>query len=120
MPHIVIHGLNSIDFGETEIALIESNLSGAIVLIEELQLKEGCISYSFPLDPTIMSDDVPVVIFVECLFDKPERTTEVRKKLAEDIGRMFRSTAEAWRKVGEVVVFVKRFDPEKDGFYRSV
>ena len=133
MPHVVVWNLSEEDFHQVMvwslpggdfhqpegILKIEAALVVAIVDIHELELTPDDISFSFPQDPTIsqaLSNEVPVVIIVELLFDKPERTTEVRQYLARAIAEAFRA-AVTWRKVCGVEVAVKRFNPEQDGFF---
>jgi uncharacterized membrane protein len=49
------------------------------------------------------------LIFVEGLFDTPERTDEVRKKLAETL---VECTVEYFQKANLVECFIKPFDPK--------
>jgi len=116
MPHIVIYNLAPSDFKEERILKIERAIKKAILDIPELELTSNDISYSFPQDPTITSDTVPVVIIVELLFDKPRRTFEVRQRLAQKIVFAFKLATE-WKNLTKLEVAVKRFDPKKDGFY---
>lgn len=114
MPHIVIQNLTNDDFEEIE--KIEEAITKTIVAIPKLGLKKDDISYHFPKDTSVISDDVPVVIIVELLFEKPERTKEVRDQMAKAISEAFRKTAFVYRNIKSVEVAVKRFDPNKDGF----
>ncbi|MBI5071444.1 hypothetical protein HZB93_00920 [Candidatus Falkowbacteria bacterium] len=65
-------------------------------------------------------EHAPVVIVVELLFDNPERTIEVRRKLAEALGKAAKGyytmiDGSSW----PVEVAVKRFSPEKDAFWNG-
>jgi|GEM_PF-2592629 len=114
MPHVVAYNLNSADFDH--IGQIECFITAAVVAISELKLKDDDLSFSFPRDPSVTSDKVPVIIIVELLFDKPERTHEVRQLAAKRIADAV-SLAIDWRKHAGIEVAVKRFDPKKDGFF---
>ena len=116
MPHVIIYNLAPSDLQEERILKIERAIKKAIVDISELELIYNDIDYSFLQDPTIISDTVPVLIIVELLFDKPKRTPEVRQRLAQKIGEAFK-LATKWKNLTQLEVAIKRFDPEKDGFY---
>ena len=116
MPHIVIYNLAPSDFKKERILKIERAIEKAILDISELELTYIDIGYSFLQDPTITSDAISVVIIVELLFDKPKRTFKVRQRLAQKIGEAFKSAVK-WRNLPKLEVAVKRFNPEKDGFY---
>jgi len=55
-----------------------------------------------------------LTVVVEIMFDKPERTEAVRQQLAEALGRAAKSVVGEHRRVE---VAVKRFSPERDGFW---
>jgi hypothetical protein len=116
MPHVVVYGLTASDFAEDKIAKLEIALTNAFLLFTELKLRSHDISFSFVSDPSVTLEEIPIVIIVELLFDKPERTFELRKSLAFWLHKTFSATIRSWRKVSKVEVAVKRFDPEKDGF----
>lgn len=95
-------------------------------------LREACfsvkaLSLEKPEDVVVCTgstDDAgsraPVIIIVELLFDKPERTQEVRKQLAEALGeaaRRFYQSEEMRITNKPIEVFVKRFNPDKDAFW---
>lgn len=116
MPLIVVYGLRKDEYSSKSIALIEDCIVAAMLSVEELGLKKGDISFSFPSDPSIISMGLDAVIIVELLFDKPERTFEVKQRLAMVIARAFKKLMGVTHSVIEVAV--KRFDPNKDGFAR--
>lgn len=118
MPLVIVYGLTEMDYKEERIGQIEANITKEVVAIEELDLTPEGVSFSFPRDPSVVSDEIPITIIVELLFDKPERTQETRDVLAHNIAFAFKQTVESWRVLRSFVeVAVKRFDPEKDGFY---
>lgn len=59
----------------------------------------------------------PLIIVVELLFDKPERTPEVRQKLAEELGKRAKEWLRSNYTSRPVEVAVKRFNPERDAFW---
>lgn len=116
MPLIVVYNLSQSDFKEEgKIEKIEEAIFKAIRNTPELELTLNDVSWSFPQDPTISSNKIMVSIIVELLFDKPKRTLKVRQDLARRIAEAFRSVP--GNEARKVEVAVKRFDPEKDGFY---
>jgi hypothetical protein len=118
MPHIVFHGLRSgsEDFEADNIEKIETAILQGITEIQELELDSKGVSFSFVHDPTLISEAAPIIVFVEGLFEKPNRTIEVRQRLANVIRDAIVSIVREWRTVTKVEVFVKRFNPDKDGF----
>ncbi len=62
----------------------------------------------------VVESDRKLVIFIEGLFDKPERTKEVRDRLAERLGK---ATREPLPLGWHAEVLVKRFNTEKDSFW---
>lgn len=118
MPHIVVYGLSESEFKAERIEQIENALTSAILSIPELELTENDISFFFPLDPSITSFEVPVVIIVELLFEKPRRTKEIKQLLAERIKETFKSVVWYWRKgqISKLEVAVRPFNPQTEGF----
>jgi hypothetical protein len=79
MPVLTVLGLSAsnklAEFSEAlKVAVSES--------AEELKLKPSGVSCYFPQD-LLPRNNEEILIFVDCLTEKPERTDEVRKKLAE-------------------------------------
>lgn len=116
MLFVVVYNLPRDDFKDMKIERIEKSIKTAVVGISELKLIPEDISFSFPQDPTVVSDTIPVMIIVDLLSEKPERTTEIKQRLAQEIGKAFES-AITWRIVSKVEVAVRSFDPERSGFY---
>ncbi len=116
MPHLVFYNLAPSDFPNVE--KIEETVSKALISIQELNLTQDDISYTFVKDDTVESEDIPVVIIAELLFEKENRTFEVRQQTARAIGQAFKHTIAKWRKKmpKTVEAAVKRFDPSRDGF----
>jgi len=114
MPLIVVYNLTKDDFTEEKIEAIEKAFIWVIKGIPELELQEKDVSFSFPQDPLVTSDEVMVTIIVELLFDKPKRNFRVRQLLAQRLAVRFRSLSGNENK--DVEVAVKRFNLRKDGF----
>jgi len=115
MPLIVVYNLPYWELeNEERIDEIEAAITQAILEIPELELTMADISFSFPQDPTVDSESIPVTIIVELLFEKPKRTNAVRQQLASAITAAFNKLPGNEKRTVEVAV--KRFDPEKDGF----
>ncbi|MBU0596985.1 hypothetical protein KJ641_03855 [Patescibacteria group bacterium] len=74
---------------------------------------ERLISVSFDIGSLL--PDTTLVILVEGLFDTPDRTKEIRDKLAKFLTEAVKPfIPNEW----EVEVLVKRFDPEKDSYIK--
>ena len=117
MPHIVFYNLIDLDFEKKNIDSIEKAIIGVVTGMKELDLTQEDISFSFLVDPTIVSRKIPIIVIVELLFEKKERTFEVRERLANELGQAIKLTISGWRYMAGIEVAVKRFDPKKDGFY---
>ena len=118
-PQIIITGLSTQDYMGNKPQLIKEEILAAVLDIPKLKLTPKDVSFFFPQDPTInglMQDEVPIVILVELLFEKEGRTYEVRKLMAKKIGKAFKKIV-TWRTICKTEVAVKRFNPDKDGFW---
>lgn len=107
MPIIIIYGLPD-DFRQEE--NLKSKLMRVIVEIEELKLSPASISMFLPRDRLRPIEGLgeEIIILVEGLFKRTERTAEVRNKLAYKLV-MAVSDFFPWSKVK---CLVKSFDPE--------
>lgn len=117
MPLIVVYNLSKSDYEEWKIEKTEEAIIEAVTNIPELGLKAEKISFTFPQDPTITTDEIPVIIIVELLFDEPKITHEIRQRLAKEIAKHFTTAVIGWKKLTKITVAVKQFDREKDGYY---
>lgn len=121
MPFITVwnfeEGNEGFNFGRD--ARLLASLKKACLSVSELNLEHdndvtANMAGRYPYSGHAAKDD-PLIIIVELLFDKPERTFEVRQKLAKVLGdatKLF---------VGDrtVEVAIKRFNPERDAFWRG-
>lgn len=104
-----------------ESAYLRDGLRRACLGIKELGLtKDEDVTVYIVCNPHPSYDGGPVIIIVELLFDKPERTLEVRQRLAASLGEAMKAY---YRKGSygdrEVEVAVKRFNPERDAFWKG-
>jgi len=79
MPVLTVYGIS--EQMEYKLDRFAKLLVEAVVSVEELKLKKNDVSCFFP-GSKIWRPGHQVIIFVDGLFEKPERTPEVRAKLA--------------------------------------
>ena len=86
MPFIVV-SRSGLGLREKILAeCLAKELRAVVLRVKELNLKsESAVSVSFPADALAVNQDEPVIVTVSLLFDKPERTLEIRRRLAEEI-----------------------------------
>jgi hypothetical protein len=84
MPILVVYGIPS-DATQKKLESFCGSLIKAVYTIPELELKPGDISVFFPGDLMHSGLGEEIIIFVEGLFEKPERTEDVRQRLAKDL-----------------------------------
>ncbi len=114
MPILKIWGLPK--SSEFELRKLHKNSVKAIIDIEELGLKDGNdITVLFPPDMMTYGLGVDIIAEVSCLFEKPERTLEVRRRLAESVGKAIKQLYPS----AKVECFVYTFDPIIQGFWSS-
>jgi hypothetical protein len=121
MPAVIIYGCSHID-GPALARLIPS-IQDCVSAISELCLEQQQISVLMPASACPWTRG-SLIVFVEGLFEKAERTDEVRKRLAETLAQTIKqwvTTKEAFvcfrdTQVRLIEVFVKRFNPDYDGF----
>ncbi len=114
MPVIKVWCLPVVD--EQKIKELNQYIVRTVIGIGELGVKdEKDITCLFPLDMMKHSTGSAIVIEVTGLFEKPERTDEVRQRLAEQLGAVVESLFPAtWL----VECFVYPFNPSQ-GFWAS-
>jgi hypothetical protein len=113
MPLIVIHNVGQ------DLRLMTTNfvegLKKTVEEIPELHIAGADVTVSY--NPGMADqNDQTVIVIVELLFDKPERTFEVRQRLAEQIGTYILEGLKRHGRARKVEVAVKKFNPEKDAF----
>jgi len=108
MPQVLI--CNTVE--EDRQGKMEGVIGDAFLAVPELGLTPKHVSCSFLPNNYELEDDVPVKIIVDFLFEKPERTFEVRKRLSVEI----------WTRCKElagnrgVEVYIRPFNQEEEAF----
>jgi len=115
MPHITVSCLPNLS--EKKIRALHNKIVAAVVSIEELGLRgEDDMLNTFPPDMMKYGLGKEIMVHVAELWDKPERTPEVRNRLAQALGE----TVEAM--FPPPVVVAVRLDPPfdpKQGFWTN-
>lgn len=115
MPVVFVYGVSD-KVGEEKIVRVYNGLCAAILSIVELGLQRDQITFFFPPDRMKTGLGGEIIIFIEGLFEKPERTKEVKVRLA----RIVVSRAQdLFPEASLIECFVETFDPQK-GFWSSV
>lgn len=113
MPVITIYGLSNETEGELK--RIKDKICEEVAGIRALNLDKKQVSVFFPLSKIEKPFYRDIIVFVDGLFEKPERTQEVRNEFAEKIGRAVRFFVSA---DDLIEVFVRSFNPSQ-GFWSS-
>lgn len=113
MPVITVYGLPA-DTTEQALQELYRDCAVSVSNVEELKLTNGQVTFLFPKDMMMFELGKEIIIFVDGLFVKPERTDNVRARLAKILGM----TVKQWFPAADVEVFVRSFDPAQ-GFWRS-
>lgn len=84
-------------------------------------IKSDDVSCFFPHDPSVPVSPLPIATFiVELLFERPERTLQERSRYAKVLADAIKTAlAEMGDTNRKVEVAVKRFNPDKDGFFMT-
>lgn len=106
------------DMESLQRSMLKSEFRKACLGIHELGLTNPeQVTVRFPDLADEPEPEHAIMVVVELLFDKPERTLEVRQKLAAALG-----TAVCGSFIGKgrkVEVAVKRFNPDRDAFFST-
>jgi len=87
MPMLVVYGLPEKGSHEE----LFHTLKRAVMDVAELKLGENSVSVKMPRDHVPMELGAEIIVMVECLTAKPDRTEEVRDKLASAIVKTIQS-----------------------------
>ncbi|MBU1180308.1 hypothetical protein KJ885_05170 [Patescibacteria group bacterium] len=112
MPVLTIYGLTN----ESELMLqkLREKLCEAVASVEALELTAKQVSVFFPVNKAEKPFYKETICFVDGLFEKPERTEDIRNQLASVIGKLLK-----FENPNDLVeVFVRSFHPVQ-GFWTS-
>ncbi|MFZ4648428.1 MAG: hypothetical protein ACOYMB_02190 [Patescibacteria group bacterium] len=113
MPVLIVYGVTG--KSEKQLQEVVNCLIKTIVDVPELALETKDVSVFIPRDQMKKGLGEEVIIFVEGLFDKPERTEKVRNRLAANI---VVAMDQMFLKTNLIECFIKPFD-QNSGFYSS-
>lgn len=113
MPIVVVHGVNRRNQHDVKMFL-EHDLPEAVASVEELDIGPGNVTVFAPEAQT--NDPSAVVIFVEGLFQRPERTQEVLQRLADEIRDATATFAESCLVDCEAIEVILRSQNPIDGY----
>lgn len=100
---------------EDDLNLLHKTIVKAVISVHELNLEsEKDMTCLFPSDLMEYGLGEEIIIEIESLFEKQERTLEVRQKLAKNVGK---SVSNLYSKA-RVECFVRTFNPNQ-GFWTS-
>lgn len=102
------------DNGKRNMSFLAAKLKRACFRFSELGLTDPkdvtvCLGGSALMSS--LSD--PLVIIVDLLYEKPERTLEIKRKLAERLGQVCRAYRQRFR-LQTVEIFIRTFDPNTE------
>lgn len=123
MNHVRVENLRKADLTEERTGKIEKAIKGAVKRTIggefDKHFSFDDISFTFPYDPTVTSEGVPIVIEVCLIYNDPDGF--FRNALKKQIWGAFKVTVRTWRKLGEIKVKVDfiDLDPELGGWYIS-
>lgn len=116
MPVLFIYGLQELDLQkQNQLHNQVGDLRKSIA--EILNISASAVSVYAPSTFIAISSTKEIVVFVEGLIEKPDRTLEIKQEIAETTKRWladFVSSQE--EEYPQIDVFVKSFDTHKDGF----
>jgi hypothetical protein len=114
MPVIMLCGVpSSVNTPEAR-ARLYADCVASICVIEELKLSSRQITFCIPSGMIMLGRQEEIIVFVDGLFMKSERTAEVRNRLAKALGMILKETFPNM----SIEVFVRPFDPAQ-GFWKS-
>lgn len=121
MPLVTVYGIPATIPENTGITLI-TEIQRAVAAVPELGILAEEVEVYFPVD--IVQSDLgeSFSVTMEGLFDKPERTPEVRNRLAEMIAEATKRVLQSHLKrltPPRVKVFIRTFHPERGGLFEG-
>jgi len=115
MPVIKVQCLPA-DQTEENLRRLHEEIVDGVVSVRELGLRDqNDMTCLFPPDLMKYGLGEEIIVEVTGLYEKPERTLEVRNKLAQRIGE----AVKAFYPQAKVEVFIHPFNPEVGGFWKA-
>jgi len=112
MPVLFIYGIKDELTGKLE-EYADTLINTVAYSVKELNLKPKDISCFFPKDLMAKGLGEEIIIFVDGLYERPERNEEVRNKLASAI---VHTTHSFFEEANRIECFIKPFNP-RQGFW---
>jgi hypothetical protein len=113
MPVIFVYGIPTTTDSHTLESLLDA-LRKTAASVEELHITKNDVSVFFPKDLVEEGLGEEIILFIEGLLDKPERTATVRKTFAQALANC---TGRFFPKTKMIECFIKPFDAQQ-GFCR--
>lgn len=116
MPIVVVHGVSRLkDRSQFDLKMfLEQDLPEAVASVEELDIDPSNVTVFAPEGQT--NNPSAVVIFVEGLFQRPERTQEVLQRLAYEVREATVTFAESCLVDCEAIEVILRSQNPIDGY----
>ena len=118
MPVVIVYGMPN---GTPELEKLIEGIKHEVASVAELEIDESQVFVFFPSDLAQTGLGEEIIVFVKGLFEKPERTPEVRQKLAVQIRDNVKGFTELYltgicAAICAVKVFVESFTPDTNRF----
>jgi hypothetical protein len=84
MPILVIYGIPA-ETHQGDLQIFAQFMKNRVADVEELKIKPEQVTIFCPQDLMNQGLGEEIIVFVESLFERPERTDEVKKKLAMNL-----------------------------------
>ncbi len=116
MPIIFVYGLHELDLQKQNQLHNEiDDLRKSVAAI--LNINASAVSIYAPSTFIAVSATREIIVFVEGILEKPERTIEIKQNIAETIKRWLEDfLSNQDEEYPQIDVFVRSFDTNRDGF----
>jgi len=123
MPLVVVYGMPNI-VPEKDCLKLIGRIQKTVAKIPKLGIPAEEVEVYFPVDRVQSDLGSSLVVHVVGLFDKPERTAEVRNRLARAIGKTIEDFTRGrvgfiWPLSPSVKVLIESFQQEKGGYHEN-
>jgi len=120
MPnHIVVQNLRKADLTKKRVEKIEKAIESAVREIPEVRIDSEDLSFTFLHDPTVKSEERPIMIEAKLLCSKSLKDAVwLKNSAAMNIAQDFCKTVGKWRKLSKVKVKVDVcLRSQNEGYY---